>query len=111
MLQTNDLAQKLRNLANEHNLEEICLHINSDSDTARAPSDIAALIVAPTGTAKSGPRTLVIYPHKNGFTRDSPGLDTEAGENGYFLQFKHRLWDVVTTPMLTVGGTRCWLGH
>ena len=44
MLQTNDLAQKLRNLANEHNVEEISLHINCDSNTARAPSDIAALI-------------------------------------------------------------------
>ncbi len=30
MLQTNDLAQKLRNLANEHNVEEACLHINCD---------------------------------------------------------------------------------
>ena len=44
MLQTNDLAQKLRNLANEHNVEEVSLHINCDSNTARAPSDIAALI-------------------------------------------------------------------
>ncbi len=35
MLQTNDLAQKLRSLANEHNVEEISLHINSDS-SARA---------------------------------------------------------------------------
>ena len=44
MLQTNDLARTLRNLANEHDVEEISLHINSDSNTARAPSDIAALV-------------------------------------------------------------------
>ena len=106
MLQTNNLAQILRNLANEHNVEEVSLHINCDSNTARAPSDIAALIVKPNGTAKASPRTLIIYPHKNGFTQDFPGLDTEAGQNGYFLHFKHKLWDVVTTPMLTVGGTR-----
>ena len=56
MLQTNDLAQKLRNLANEHNVEDISLHINCDSNTARAPSDIAALIVKPNGTAKASPR-------------------------------------------------------
>jgi hypothetical protein len=105
MLQTNDLAQKLRNLANEHNVEEVCLHINCDSNTARAPSDIAALIVKPNGTAKQNPRTLIIYPNKKGFTQDFPGLNTEAGENGYFLHFKHRLWEVVTTPMLTPGGT------
>jgi hypothetical protein len=40
MLQTNDLAKKLRNLANEHNVEEISLHIDCDSNTARAPSDV-----------------------------------------------------------------------
>jgi hypothetical protein len=78
MLQTNDLAQKLRNLANEHNVEEVSLHINCDSNTARAPSDITALIVKHNGTAKASPRTLIIYPHKNGFTQDFPGLDTEA---------------------------------
>jgi hypothetical protein len=37
MLQTNDLARTLRNLANEHNVEEISLHINSDSSARAAP--------------------------------------------------------------------------
>ena len=75
MLQTNDLAKKLRNLANEHNVEEISLHIDCDSNTARAPSDVAALMVKPNGTAKHSPRTLIIYPHQNGFAKDFPGLD------------------------------------
>ena len=59
-------------------MEEVSLHINCDSNTARAPSDITALIVKHNGTAKASPRTLIIYPHKNGFTQDFPGLDTEA---------------------------------
>jgi hypothetical protein len=102
MLQTNDLAKKLRNLANEHNVEEISLHIDCDSNTARAPSDVAALIVKPNGTAKHSPRTLIVYPHQNGFAKDFPGLDSRAGENGYFLHFNHRLWDVVTTTPRTL---------
>ncbi len=42
-------------ILNEHNVDEVSLHIDCDSNTvpvtARAPSDIAALIVKPNGTA------------------------------------------------------------
>ena len=40
-------------ILNEHNVDEVTvsLHIDCDSNTARAPSDIAALIVNPNGTA------------------------------------------------------------
>ena len=84
MLQTNDLAKKLRNLANEHNVEEISLHIDCDSNTARAPSDVAALMVKPNGTAKHSPRTLSIYPHQNGFAKDFPGWIQERAKMATF---------------------------
>ena len=77
MLQCNDLAQKLRQLPTEHNIDEVTLHIESDANTARAPSDIAALIVKPKGVAKATPRTLVIYPHNDAFLQDHP---TKAGQ-------------------------------
>ena len=103
MLQCNDLAQKLRQLPTEHNIDEVTLHIESDANTARAPSDIAALIVKPKGVAKATPRTLVIYPHNDAFLQDHP---TKAGQQGYFIPFNSSLWDVVTCPLLTIGGTK-----
>jgi len=40
MLQCNDLAQKLRQLPIEHNVEEVTLHITCDANTARATSAV-----------------------------------------------------------------------
>jgi hypothetical protein len=51
MLQTNDLAQKLRNLANEHNVEEISLYINCDS---REHVDLG-MISSPSSSASTTP--------------------------------------------------------
>ena len=49
MLQTNDLAQTLRSLANEHNMEEISLHINSNSESsARAAHQSSPQPTQPT---------------------------------------------------------------
>jgi hypothetical protein len=103
MLQCNDLAQKLRQLPIEHNVEEVTLHITCDANTARATSDIAALIVKPKGMTKATPRTLIIFPQSDAFLQAYP---TKAGHDGYFVSFNSPLWDVVTCPLFTIGGTK-----
>ena len=103
MLQCNDLAQMLRRLPIEHNVDEVTLHIQCDANTARASSDIAALIVKPKGMTKATPRTLIIYPKNDAFLQAYP---TKAGQQGYFIPFNSPLWDVVTCPLIAIGGTK-----
>ena len=103
MLQCNDLAQQLRRLPIDHDVEEVTLHIQCDANTARASSDIAALIVKPKGMTKATHRTLIIYPQNDAFLQAYP---SKAGQQGYFISFKSPLWDVVTCPLFTIGGTK-----
>jgi hypothetical protein len=80
IFQLNDLANKLRVLGQQPNVDAWTLHIDINDAATASAGDVAGLLIKSSGADVNG-RTLVIYPTQASFQRAHPTLETTRGEN------------------------------
>ena len=88
IFQQNDLANKLRVLGQQPNVDAWTLHIDINDAATASAGDVAGLLIKSSGADVNG-RTLVIYPTQASFQRAHPTLETTRGENGLFVPSNH----------------------